>query len=94
MDMTSSTSYSVAESIIPTETADSLQPTMSVTECVPGQMPDGNGGCSACPSGFYKNLTGNANCVQCPKNTDTNGQSGSTSCSKLCETKFINIVLK
>ena len=56
---------------------------MSVTQCGAGQMPDGNGGCSPCPSGFYKALSGNTNCTQCPKNTDTNGQTGSTSCSML-----------
>ena len=72
----------VESSVVPRETTaqtpttESVQPTMSMTQCAAGQMPDGNGGCSECPSGFYKSQSGNEICTKCPTNADTNGQTG------------------
>ena len=92
------------ETIISSPTTDSVQPTMSVTQCGTGEMPDGNGGCSPCQSGFFKAGPENTNCIQCPTNTDTNGQTGRTSCSKstrqnnflrssLLKLKYLNIFI-
>ena len=77
-----------SETTAQTPTTDSMKPNMSATECATGQMPDGNDGCSACPSGFYKSQSGNENCAKCLTNTDTNGQTGSISCSKLNDTQL------
>ena len=75
-------SMTVTDTIAPSLTTDSAQPTMSVTQCGAGQMPDGNGGCSPCQSGFYKSQSGNTNCVPCPTNSNTRGLTGRASCSK------------
>ena len=84
-------SKSTTESIAPTETAsDSVEPTVSVVmECPAGEEPDGSGGCAECQSGFYKSQSGNENCTQCPRNTDTNGQTGNNQCCEYDFTKYV-----
>ena len=58
-------------------------------ECPAGEEPDGSGGCAECQSGFYKGQSGNENCTQCPRNTDTNGQTGSNECCEYELTKYV-----
>ena len=83
-------SRSTIESIAPTQTAsDSVESTVSVMECPAGEEPDGSGGCAECQSGFYKSQSGNDHCTQCPRNTDTNGQTGSSECCEYELTKYI-----